>query len=286
MALRHGSALILLLATALPLPAAGQAEGTAEPTDSLGILGSVVDRETRRALEGVAVRLDPTGDGADTLSPPPPALTDDEGRFAFSDLPDAVYRIQIERFGYQTLVDSVAYEGEFGLRIEVALAADALELEPLLVVTEARSRVLAMSGFYGRRDGGIGRFLSREEIQERDPLRVSDLFRTMPGVRVTPESMSHESIVLLRGGCVPDVFLDGVRTAKPFPVDRLLAPDHLAGVEVYHASEVPPHYGPSNCGAILVWTYVPNPGLGGDRWSWGKLLGAVAILGTVILLTR
>lgn len=275
----------LALVTALPA-AAQQAGDEAERRRLPGIVGVVVDRETRRPLDGAAVLLEPAGEAWEVSPGPERVLTDEEGNFALAGLAPGRWELRVESLGYRAVVDSVEYRSELGLRVEVALVPDAVELEPLLVVTEARSRNLEASGFYDRRRRGIGRFVSREEMEARLLPRVSDLFRTMPGVRMsTPRRFGEEGVVLLRGGCEADVWLDGVRTSSPFPVDALVGPHDLDGVEVYHGSEVPARFGPSTCGAVLIWTHVPNRG-SGRPWSWGKFLTALGVLGTTIILLR
>ena len=164
------------------------------------------------------------------------------------------------------------------------MAAEAVELDPLLVVTEARSRNLDAAGFYDRRARGVGRFVSRDDITSSNALRASDLFRTMPGVRMSSSGrFGEDGVVLLRGGCVADVFLDGVRTNSPFPMDALVGPMDLDGVEIYHGSEVPPRFGPSQCGAVVIWTHLPNPGTG-RAFSWKKFLAALGVMGLSVLL--
>lgn len=280
------SAMALALAMVLPASGTAQADRSARADTDPGVRGVVVDRETRQPLEGVAVTLIPVGAEADTALGPSPVLTDNQGRFFLAELPDGAYEIELQRLGYRTLRDSIAFTVDFGLRIEVEMVPEAVELDPLMVVTEARSRSLDANGFYERRRRGIGRFLVRDDDLVRRTTQVSDVFRTMAGVRVTPGRFGRSGTVLLRGGCVPDVYLDGVRTISPFPMDAMLSPDHLEGVEVYQGSEVPPQFGTTSCGVVVIWTHVPNPGTTGRGWSWTRFLIAVGVFGTSILLTR
>lgn len=271
MLVRAALASLLLLATAVP---AAVAQATGGERGGPGLRGEVVDRETRRPVGGAAVTLVPVGPGADTLSAPAPFLTDEAGRFFAGDLPGGEYRLTVASLGYFTLVDSLTFRPERGMRLRVDMVPDAVELDPLVVAAEARSRNLTRSGFYDRRRRGLGRFVDREEIEARLATRVSDLFQMMPGVRMSPMGrFGQDASILLRGGCVADVWLDGVKTTKPFPVDAILAPESLDGIEVYQASEVPARFGPSNCGAVLLWTHVPNPGEG-RPWSWWRFLAA------------
>lgn len=277
----------LALATAFPAVAGAQAAGDErDRRDAPGIVGVVVDRETRQPIEGVAVTLRPM-DGAPGLAPPPVLFTDAAGRFLLGELESGRYDIAIERIGYQPVVDSIAYRSELGLRIDVEMVSDAVEMDPLLVMAEARSRNLDANGFYERRRRGIGRFVSRDEIQERSAMRVSDIFRGMAGVRMSSGGRvsGQGGVPLLRGGCRADVYLDGVRTIPPFPVDALLHPDDLDAVEVYHGSELPAQFGTTSCGAVVIWTHVPNPRTG-QPFSWKRLGIVVGFIAAALLLTR
>lgn len=289
MAVRALALAVLLIV--LPTLAAAQvdpeAEGTPIGPDSLDVLGLVVDAQNGEPIEGVAVTLRPGPGAPEGLEAPDMALTNAQGRFAFRDLADGGYRIELSRIGYGTLEDSITYRATLGLRIEAELVPEAVELEPILVAVEARSRNLEARGFYRREARGIGRFITRDDIEERHPLRVTDLLVMVPGVRLRRgRGVGGETAVLMRGGCVADVFLDGVRTLPPFPLDSVLHPDDLAGIEVYHASELPAQYGISSCGALLVWTRLPEADELGNPFTWGRVLGALGFIVGAILLTR
>jgi hypothetical protein len=256
-------------------------------SDEPGVVGQVVDGETRQPLEGVTVRLrweiDTLARRVETWG----ATTDARGRFTFRGLPDGRYRLELARAGYGTLVDTVSFRASLGLRVEAELVPEAVEMEPLLAVVEARSRRLEASGFYQRRDRGFGQFVARDEIEDRDPARVTDLLATMRGIWLGPTAGPGDGRSLsMRGGCVPEIFLDGIRTMRPFSLDASLHPDDVAGIEVYHSSELPVQYRVSGCGAVVVWTHVPNADESGDPWSWGRILPFVGVVGAAFLLIR
>ena len=284
----------LSVLTALPAAASGQsARASRDAADTLGVLGTVVDRDTQNPLEGVAVTMTPLADstGARPAGPTPATvLTGADGRFVFEQLDNGHYRITMERLGYGALADSVAFDAAFGLRIQAAMVPEALELEPLFAVVEARSRSLEANGFYQRRARGIGWFIARDEIQEGRYQRVSDVLRMVPGVRIStasPRPLAPDGVVLLRGGCVADVYVDGVRTVRPFPVDLMLNPDDLDAVEVYHNAEMSARFGTSTCGAVMIWTHVPNPRPGGSHpFTVKRTLVVLGFIGAVWLIAR
>jgi hypothetical protein len=278
----------LILTAMLPVALAGQVRaGGGAARDPPRVAGSVVDRETVEPLEAVVVTLRPLDGGVDRPGVSPSTLTGAAGRFFFEGLEGGRYRIEIERLGYRAVTDSISYSPDLGLRIEVRLVQEAVELEPLLVVAEARSRALERNGFYDRRRRGIGRFVTRDEIRTSNALEVSHLFRMMPGVSVrTPAGIGGQSVLLMRGGCVADVYVDGIRTIPPYPVDMMLRTTDLDGVEVYHGSEMPGRLSTTSCGAVMFWTYVPNPGDVGNPFTWRRTLVAAGFVALAFLLIR
>lgn len=248
-----------------------------------GIQGRVVDRSTGVPLSEVAVileALDASTPGFRVLT----VLSNPDGHFSLGVPPAGRFSIRVERLGYRTVRDSVIHRPDLGLRMQVEMAEQAVELDPLLVITEARSRALDANGFYDRQRRGLGYAVTRDEAALQRAMRTSDAFRMMPGVQVRQGGMGvGRGIVRLRGGCLADVYLDGTRTVAPFPVDDVLQPDDIEAIEVYRASEVPAQFGHSNCGVVLIWTYVPSAGTGG-RWSWTKFFVATGLFGVTLLL--
>lgn len=272
----------------LPGSAAAQAGQEAPGRSDLpGVVGVVTDAETGEPLKAVAVSLRPTSSAAGDSASVDTVVSDARGRFAVRGLADGDYRIDLERIGYRTLSDSISFRAALGLRIQAALVPEAVQLEPILAVVEARSRRLEAAGFYQRRQRGLGEFVTRDQIEERNPVRVTDLLATMAGVRLQHRDPARGgTIVLLRGGCVPEIFLDGVRTMPPFSPDAALHPDDVAGIEVYHSAELPPRFGVSGCGALMIWTHVPNPQEGEGGLSLGEILIPLGVLGALFLLLR
>lgn len=286
----HAATLPFLLAV-FPGLVAAQAGDDARPSrtssDSLDLLGVVLDAESREPIDGVAVTLRRDTDPGTPTPRPLSAVTDPDGRFLFRELEEGRYRISLERLGYGTVVDTVDYDPDLGLRVEARLVPAAVELEPMLVAVEARARHLENAGFYRRRAMGLGRFISREEIDRRNVMDVTDLLRTMPGVRLRYGSgIRAEPLVLMRGGCVAQVYVDGVPTTSPFYLDAMLQPGDVDAIEVYNASELPVQYGTSSCGAVLVWTRLPRSDELGNPFSWRRSLIALGFLGAVFLLSR
>jgi hypothetical protein len=143
-----------------------------------------------------------------------------------------------------------------------------------------------MSGFYERRENGFGITLTRDEIVQRNPNRVSDLFYGIPGARVVlPRRFGQSPTVLLRGNCVPQLVVDGAPFNMPIPIDEVLNVSELEAVEVYHGASTPMRYSASTCGTILAWTREASS-MEGSPLSLARLAGALGIVSLIYLLAR
>jgi len=188
-------------------------------------------------------------------------ITGEEGRFRLDSLRPGRHRVRVHYLGYETNPRVVELRARHSTRAELWLERTVLAVEDLRVeVTEPR--VDPMAGFKHRRDSGFGVFLDRGDIERRNPAHTSDLFRSLAGVRVTPNRFGTARVTIGRfgGRCAPTVYVDGTLTAG-MPVDNVM-PQSIIGIEVYRgASEVPPQFNrptERGCGTILIWTRDPG----------------------------
>ena len=110
--------------------------------------------------------------------------------------------------------------------------------------------------FWLRRKHGFGRFFTREDIERRHPIRVSDMLFTIPGFSVYRIGGTTR-IRSRRSGCAPRVWLDGVPLFGDEDVDAVVTPNDVEGIEVYSgAAGTPVEFsgGRGSCGAIVIWT--------------------------------
>ncbi|MEX2466020.1 MAG: TonB-dependent receptor plug domain-containing protein [Gemmatimonadota bacterium] len=271
----------------LVLAGTGAVSAQAPPPDTLrsdqeGVLvrGHITDLTTQRPLPSVSIRLvDRDGEGRIAWA----GMSDSVGVFQGPRLTPSTYEVEVEALGYSTMSHTIALSGYGAVDLAIELAPSALELDPLIVVTRRRSKLEA-SGFYDRRERGFGHSLTRDEIQARQPAFVSDLFRTMAGVSVSPRTLGGGGLIRMRGGCVPDVILDGVRLSGPVRLDDLLGVADVEGLEVYSGSTSPPQYSRSTCGTVLAWSRDPGTA-DGKPWSWKRAGAAAGFLLLGFLLT-
>lgn len=226
------------------------------PRGSSRIVGRVVDYESGDPVDGVEVRLARTSHSA---------ITGRSGGFVLNNIPLGQYRMEVEHLAYGVVADSLLV-GEQTVDVRIEVAPQAIQIEGFTVV--ARPSNLENSGFYDREANGIGRFISRHDILRRDPVRLTEMFQGLPGVRLVPSRTSTEYDVLLRNRCEPTYIVDGQHYPREiFRVDDI-HPSLVHGVEVYSsAAQIPAEYkqpqferfgGGSSpqvpCGVILIWT--------------------------------
>ena len=90
----------------------------------------------------------------------------------------------------------------------------------------------------------------------------------------------------MRGGCRPDLVLDGMplRPVEGLAIDDYMTPNEIEAIEVYHGIETPIRFGNNPCGAVVIWTRVPEPVRGSGSF-WKKFLVAGVFMTIALLLT-
>lgn len=253
---------------------------TAAGEEGVRVFGVVTDHRTERPLpEALVVFERQGGSGGITWQD----HSDSLGAIRSPRLPAGPYRFRVEALGYRAATDTVTLRGYGAVELEIALTPEALELEPIVVVSRRRSR-LELAGFYDRRRQGFGRSLDRSEIEASGASRVTDLFRGMAGLTISPARVGAGGIVSMRGGCVPDVILDGVRLSPPVRLDDMMTIHDVEGLEVYGLASTPAGYA-GGCGTILAWSRDPR-GMPGQPFSWlrvGVAAGLAAIMTFLVL---
>ena len=226
------------------------------------IRGTVVGGETHEGLAGVAVALFSERGGTAVAS----TITRGDGDFVLRPIPSGDYRIELTHIAYRAVEATMRIEGSSDVDISVQMLATAIEIEPIVVTARRRSPA-EEGGFDQRRRSGRGVFMAREEIEVRQPAVVTDVLRVVPGLLMTPSSHGWGYDVRMRGGCRPELWLDGIRTLTSVGIDSYLNARDVEAVEVYRGTELPTQYGSNPCGAIVVWTRVPQP-VPGDGPIW------------------
>lgn len=189
--------------------------------------------------------------------------TDSAGHFILASLPVGPADIGFRRVAYEPVVVSLTVPVDDTTDVEVRLGGIAQTL-PTVVVNDHVERSKLLDGFESRRKLGIGYFVTRADIERRQPRQLSDYMRMVPGVRIATLENGRSALRFARNAknnCPPQYFVDGIPTSN-FDIDEVL-PGDVEGIELYPGSAgVPPQfnrfYGTTICGTILIWTRVPG----------------------------
>lgn len=262
------------LATFAPLSAGAQ-----DP-DARMIRGTITDRG---GLPISYVNVQTSGQGR--------TVTNDSGGFAYRAQIKGELQLRITRLGYEPLMLKIDPKGDTTIAVQltpIPRTLDAIGIE----VARSNNRLKAR-GFYDRMNDrqkgiGSGSFFTREDIEERRPMRITQMIETVRGVRLVrkaqsqfgrspndpgtgtaqmPPSSEEDWVIVGTGGCQYTVYLDGtmvsprrnVRTRQnePFPIDPFLSPNATAGIEVYtRGPGVPSQYAimGETCGVVVFWS--------------------------------
>jgi len=251
---------ILTLPTFLPVPTLGAQEAR--------ITVRVFDAETKP----IPYALVTLRDGVSRVA-------DDSGVVVFNEAPKDSMRLQARRIGYEPYtgwVDRSPGTGEFAIALRMLPRSIAA-----LTVTERANTPLGRSGFYDRvqrvqRGAYNARMITPEELEMRNPIKLTQLLQGENLVRVQRFDMGRAMLTGRGGTCGMTVLLDGMRVSgtleellenrtNPPPVSSLISIDDLvqapsiAAIEIYGSvSSIPAELlrsaGNVQCGLIAVWT--------------------------------
>jgi len=178
------------------------------------------------------------------------ARTPENGVFSLAGLPAGTQTVEVRAIGFEPKRVPVDLTRDRLTTLDVLLDRPVQTLDVVKVFGKGRaSSILA---FERRRRAGWGRFLTPVEIEKRHAVRTTDLFQTMPGVRVVPGTFGQT--VLVRG-CRPTIYLNGMRLGEEAAsdLDLLANPSEITAVEVYTAAGRPAEFWGSPCGSIVLW---------------------------------
>ncbi|MBV6522500.1 MAG: hypothetical protein MNPFHGCM_02648 [Gemmatimonadaceae bacterium] len=200
------------------------------------------------------------GARVDVVGTPGATLTRANGEFAMSGLPSGTQSLVVRQLGYQPVEQPVELSTRAPARVTVMMTKPAQVLNPV-VVTAAAEAGLDRVGFNMRRKGSGGTFITAEDVVKRAPTTLTDVFRTVPGLRVVPVGNDYqiESSRNVMGGCV-QYWVDGAPWEAMFPgdVDRLYPPQEIGGIEVYQSGTNTPaqfqQAGKTSCAVVVIWS--------------------------------
>jgi hypothetical protein len=185
-------------------------------------------------------------------------LTNEKGEFTIRNLPSGSQILLARHLGFGAETVPVDLSAREPKRVSIKLPKFVAIIDPV-VVTARRAGSLEKIGFTRRQKSGMGHFLDQEQIQRLRPSRLTDILRTVPGLRVS-YSNDGEVVSSSRGGggdCVQYILDDMPwQSASPGDINQFVNGSEVVAAEIYQASNVPAQYsrGMQNCTTIVLWT--------------------------------
>lgn len=233
------------------------------------IRGTILDRATQDPIPNASVLILNSDSSLRQV-----VLSDSQGHFALSS-PVGGFLLRVERLGFasvwsQPLQLAATDTADFFIQ----LPPQPVELAGITALHAEESnhgarRQLDHYGFNTRKGAGWGRFLTANQIEERNATQVAELLTGLPGLMAYPGargSIIQGMVRAVRSGsdptCDPTVFLN----FRPIPlrlIDQLAPPRLLRGIEYYRdAISAPIEFQPprrdqkAQCPVIVLWTYL------------------------------
>ena len=266
------------------------AAGLYTPLDAQTLRGRVVDSNTLSPVPAAELTVISLS-GRELAT----TTSDSTGRFYVTWKGGEKVTVRSQRIGY-----AAAHTPEFTVRadetvnVRVLMSVNVIPIDPLIITSRERSDDVSgnFAAFERRRQNNVGHFITRKDIEVRNPTYVSDLLRGIPGLELRPVPGSpHEvdawsklgmlassvgaSVGEQRqatrsrrssqsglaptgsGPCPMQLFLDGKVHRMPISGVNVVPAMQLEAIEVYRSmSEVPAEFYDerARCGVIAMWT--------------------------------
>lgn len=211
------------------------------------------------------------------------ALSDAYGMFRIV-VPRGLQRLSVRAMGFlplDTMINSAADAKELQIRMRPAVT----QLDTVTVVASMTGKPARYANtarfdtFYERRATAVGgTFFAREDIERAGRSDVTDLLRTIAGVKVERRGGQTPRVLFARCGssdarsplepprpadspyapetsATVQVFVDGVKVYEPFQTLAQLNEGDIEAMEVYRGvAQLPAEARGNGCAAIFLWT--------------------------------
>jgi hypothetical protein len=190
----------------------------------------------------------------------PKAVTNDSGAFTLSGLPSGTQELDVRKVSYAPTSMPIDLSSRAPRTVTVLIRPAPPTLARINVEASKVEKGLKLVGFTDRKRMGLGHFLTEDQIAEKDPQIMTDIFTTMPGITVNYSS-GQPTLTSSRtagGGCVK-YYVDDVPYTQQTPgdINDYMRPEEVSAVEVFNSVDVPAQYtqaGNSSCAVIIIWT--------------------------------
>lgn len=194
------------------------------------------------------------------------AFSDDSGRFHVAQMPIGARGVFVRRLGFAPARAPITPSAGTVDSVRVTLRAIAQSLPEITVEEQHDSlsrRVLAE--FWARRARGLGKFVTRDEIEQKGASRFVDVVRSVSSVTI--QNARGRPDIRFRGAgpgsmfrdCPPQYWLDGMPLMNASADE--FTPDNVEAIELYAGpATTPPQFATRNqtCGTVIVWSRLPG----------------------------
>lgn len=192
--------------------------------------------------------------------------TDSRGKFVIAGVPVGSTDISFRRISFAPVVLSFPIAEDDTIEAQVTLGGSVQAL-PATVVDAPVEHQRRLDAFEAHRRAGAGHFITRSDVEQRAPHRLTDLLRSIPGTSVDVDAnglpILHFAGAPHSSNCTPAYYMDGMRV-RALNIDDI-SPVDIEGIELYSGSAgLPPEYNQfflgstSVCGTVVIWTRLPG----------------------------
>jgi hypothetical protein len=197
-------------------------------------------------------------------------LTDSAGAFHLTGIAPGKYRLRVRRLGYYPVTQFVDVARGDSADVHVAIKVLPKILNEVVISGKLVSVPWRFEDVYRRASSGFGHFITREEIEQRNPSGTRDLLDGIPGI------VTYSDLVVfskcrkkLRNGPVGletankvQVYIDGRRFTRFDDSDEAVMaalgsvnPRDIQAIEIYTGiAQIPGEFANQACAAVAIWT--------------------------------
>lgn len=193
--------------------------------------------------------------------------TDSLGNFTIRATRRDSLTITIKRLGFTPVSILLGPAELVGDTLLVLMNENAQMIEGVMVKARDLRSSLGFGSFEDRRAQGLGLYVTRQEITDRNTLRLSDVLRGQRGVYLLRLSAGSYGVRFSsfqsRRNCAPELWIDGQR-ARGMEIDDIPA-NTVEAIELYRSAATTPFQftvadgaSTQRCGTVVIWTRVPG----------------------------
>jgi hypothetical protein len=195
------------------------------------------------------------------------AYTDVNGAFRIEGVPDGKYWLGVRRLGFEPVAHSMTISGNTARKMDVEMNVLPVKLSPVEVKAKSGYTDRWMNDFDRRRRSAFGHFITRDDIEQRNPTRLSWLvqmyFPRLSSTAFDYSPWEAESYAPFGGGrtigvrCAPAVSVNGSTPRLGWALNDF-QPSEVEAMEVYRPTigEMPMEFQMirgTQCGVVVVW---------------------------------